>query len=288
MNNNSKNRVKNLNLSTIQQLVTNLNEGYIDNSLFISMNNSNYGNQILSIDQPYLLGEGRVMRIVSGKASAFINLEHQHLEPQMCFIIPPNSIFEIKQLSEDFKLQVFSFRELPNHIKLDHFSGFRLTDFEWEIADSYFNLIWQESQCKPINMYVIKQLQLAFLARLEEYYKTSETAVSMQKNSVQLQLFRQFLEIISQYGTQEHFISFYADKIGVSPNYLGTVVKAVSGSTCAELINRNLIMHAKIMLKYSDDPAWMISDALNFPNPSEFSKFFKREAGITPLSYRKS
>lgn len=288
MNNVSNSKVKNLDLSTIQKLVTNLNDEYVDNSLFISMNYSNYGNRALSIGQPYLLGEGRVMRIISGSASAFINLEHQNLEPQMCFIIPPHSIFEIKELSENFQLQVFSFNELPKNSKLDHFSGFKLTDFEWRISDNYFNLIWQESQCKPINMYVIKQLQLAFLARLEEYYNTSETAVFMQKNSVQLQLFRQFLEVIDQYGTQEHFISFYANKIGISPNYLGTVVKSVSGSTCSELINRNLIMHAKIMLKYSDNPAWMISDALNFPNPSEFSKFFKRKTGMTPLSYRNS
>lgn len=288
MNNNSNNRVKNLNLSTIQQLVTSLDDEYVDNSLFISMNYSNYGSHIVSIGQPYLLGEGRIMRIISGNASAFINLEYQHLEPQMCFIIPPQSIFEIKQISENFKFQVFSFSELPKHSELNHFSGFKLTDSEWKISDSYFNLIWQESQCKPINMYVIKQLQLAFLTRLEEYYNTSETGVFMQKNSVQLQLFHQFLEIINQYGTQEHFISFYADRIGVSPNYLGTVVKKVSGATCADFIKQNLIMHAKIMLKHSDDSAWMISDKLNFPNPSEFSKFFKREVGMTPLSYRKS
>lgn len=288
MNNNSNNKVKNLDLSTIQQLVTNFNDGYIDNSLFISMNYSNYGSKVLSIGQPYLLGEGRVMRIISGNASAFINLEYQHLEPQMCFIISPHSIFEIEQLSKDFQVQVFSFSELPKHSKLDRFSCFRLSDLEWEISDNYFNLIWQESQCKPINMYVIKKLQLAFLARLEEYYKNSETAVFMQKNSVQSQLFHQFLENIYKYGIKEHFISFYADKIGISPNYLGTVVKSISGSTCSELINRNLVMHAKIMLKYSDDPAYIISDKLNFPNPSEFSKFFKRETGMTPLSYRKS
>lgn len=288
MNNNSNNRIKNLDLSIIQQLVTNFNDKYIDNSLFISMNYSNYGSHVLSIGQPYLLGEGRVMRIISGNASAFINLEYQNLEPQMCFIIPPHSIFEIEQLSEDFNLQVFSFSEFPKHSKLDHFSSFKLTDSEWKISDSYFNLIWQESQCKPINTYVIKQLQLAFLTRLEEHYNTSETAVFMQKNGIQLQFFHQFLEIIKQYGTQEHFISFYANKIGVTPNYLGSVVKKVSGSTCAELIKRNLVMQAKIMLKYSDNPVWMISEILNFSNPSEFSKFFKHETSMTPLNYRKS
>ena len=32
----------------------------------------------------------------------------------------------------------------------------------------------------------------------------------------------------------------------------------------------------------------VIADKLNFPNPSFFCKFFKREVGITPMEYRNS
>jgi len=31
-----------------------------------------------------------------------------------------------------------------------------------------------------------------------------------------------------------------------------------------------------------------IADRLHFPNPSFFSKFFKRETGMTPAEYRQS
>lgn len=94
----------------------------------------------------------------------------------------------------------------------------------------------------------------------------------------QLKVYLRFMELINRYGTKE---------IGISPNHLGYIIRTVSNATCAELINRNLLMQAKVMLKYSDQPAWEISDNLGFSNPSAFSKFFKREAGITPLSYRK-
>ena len=33
-------------------------------------------------------------------------------------------------------------------------------------------------------------------------------------------------------------------------------------------------------------PVWQIAETLNFPNPSFFSKFFKREAGMTPNEFR--
>lgn len=281
------NTVKNLNLTTIQEMAARFDDGYVDSSLFISMDYSNCGNRFLSTGQPYLLGEGRVLRIISGNASAFINLEHRRLEPQMCFVVPPHSVFEIERLSEDFQLQVFSFSEFPKVIELHRFFGFRLADSQWQLSDHYFNLIWQESQSKPLNMFIIHHLQFALLARLEEYYHSSEEAVFGRQDHAQLKIFLRFMELINEYGTREHFIGFYANEIGISPNYLGNIVKTISNTTSAELINRNLIMRAKVMLKYSDKPAWEISDELNFPNPSAFSKFFKREVGMTPLSYRK-
>ena len=51
-------------------------------------------------------------------------------------------------------------------------------------------------------------------------------------------------------------------------------------------IHRHIIQQAKLQLKYSDLPVWQIAESLNFPNPSFFSKFFKREAGMTPNEFR--
>ena len=51
-------------------------------------------------------------------------------------------------------------------------------------------------------------------------------------------------------------------------------------------VYRHIIQQAKLQLKYSDLPVWQIAEAQNFPNPSFFSKFFKRETGMTPAEYR--
>ena len=50
--------------------------------------------------------------------------------------------------------------------------------------------------------------------------------------------------------------------------------------------NSCIIQQAKLQLKYSDLPVWLIAESLNFPNPSFFSKFFKREAGMTPNEFK--
>lgn len=285
---NKSSTVKDLNLTTIQEMAANSDHGYVDGSLFISMDYANYGNRFLSAGQPYLLGEGRILRIISGHAQAFINLEHRCLEPRMCFVVPPHSVFEIERQSSDFQLQVLSFNEHPEEYELHRFFGLRLSESEWQVIDQYFKLIWQESQAKPPNMIIIHHLQYALLARLEEYYRSSEDAVPGHQDNARLKIFLRFMELVNIYGAKEHFIGFYAREMGISPNHLGYIIKSISSATCAELINRNLLMQAKVMLRYSDQPVWEISDNLGFPNPSAFSKFFKREAGMTPLSYRKA
>lgn len=281
-------RLQNLNLTTIQDMAQEFDNGYADNRLFIAMDFSSFGDRFLVTGQPYLLGEGRIMRILSGSASAFINLEHHLFSPNMCVIAPPHSVVEIEKRSSDFQMQAFSFTQLPEEEELRRCISLQLTPSDWQLTDSYFHLIWQESKCSPLNMYVIRHLQSALLARLLEKSRSSENLILARQNTAQLKLFHRFSRLLDQYGAREHAVRFYADSLGITPNYLGSVIKSVSGMSTLDWISRNLIMRAKIMLKYSDLPVWEIAEELNFPNPSTFSKYFRRETGMTPLGYRKA
>ena len=89
-----------------------------------------------------------------------------------------------------------------------------------------------------------------------------------------------------EHAAREHAIAFYADRLCLTPNHLGSVIREVSGQTVMQWIHRHIIQQAKLQLKYSDLPVWQIAESLNFPNPSFFSKFFKRETGMTPAEYR--
>lgn len=278
--------VKRLDLGEIQKMAESLDGWYADGGLFISMDYKKCGSRFLRAGQPYILGEGRVMRILSGEALAFINLEYRRLEPGMCFVVPPHSVFEIESLSSDFQLQVFSFCEIQGEERWNRCEGIRLEEREWQLAGRYFSLIWEESCRAPVNMPAIRHLQSALLARLEEYCAGSEARMFRQQNNGRLRIFRRFTELIGQYGAREHHIGFYAGEIGLSPNYLGAVVKAECGSTGAELINRSLVIRAKIMLKYSEQTVGEIAEELNFSTPSAFCKFFRRETGRTPFGYR--
>ena len=119
------------------------------------------------------------------------------------------------------------------------------------------------------------------------YLKDTTLDTSIRQMPRSREIFERFITFVNAFGRREHDISFYADKMCITPRYLGTAVKAASGITAKEWIDRAVVTNAKIMLKYGDGQIAGISDSLNFANTSFFCKFFKRLTDMTPMEYRK-
>ena len=81
-------------------------------------------------------------------------------------------------------------------------------------------------------------------------------------------------------------MSFYAKQLNITPKYLSSVVKEVSGKTAARWIDESVILEAKALLKYSGMSIQEIAYHLNFSTQSFFGKYFKRYVGMSPLAYR--
>ncbi|MES2478500.1 MAG: helix-turn-helix transcriptional regulator [Bacteroidota bacterium] len=78
----------------------------------------------------------------------------------------------------------------------------------------------------------------------------------------------------------------YADRLAIHVNHLNKVLKEQTGKTTTEFISGRLAQEAKILLKQTD---WNISEvayALGFEEVAHFSNFFKRQAGISPMTFR--
>ncbi|MCC8088400.1 MAG: helix-turn-helix domain-containing protein [Rikenellaceae bacterium] len=99
-------------------------------------------------------------------------------------------------------------------------------------------------------------------------------------------IFEQFNNLIFQHHRDSRSVSFYAEKLYITPKHLSFVVKEVSGKTAAEWIDTHVILESMSLLKFSDMTVKQISNFLNFPNQSFFSKFFKRHTGMSPSDYK--
>jgi len=82
-------------------------------------------------------------------------------------------------------------------------------------------------------------------------------------------------------------VSYYAQKLFVSPKYLTTVIKEESGKTAGEWIDEMVLLEAKILLQNKELTIAQVADKLNFKDQSTFGKFFKNLTSQSPLDYRK-
>ena len=109
-----------------------------------------------------------------------------------------------------------------------------------------------------------------------------------EKSGRQQELYTQFIEEVRQSYTKERSISYYADRLCVTPKYLSQIVRKVSGRFAGDWITDYVILEAKALLKSRKYTIQQIADRLNFANQSFFGKYFKQHTGLSPMRYRRS
>ena len=123
------------------------------------------------------------------------------------------------------------------------------------------------------------------------FYIITELNMREQKNTVKLGrgevIFEEFMELVRQYSKQERNVRFYARRLNITPKYLSTVSKDVSGKTAARLIDEAVILEAKSLLRYSGMSIQEIAYHLNFSTQSFFGKYFKQHTGNSPSRFKR-
>ena len=100
------------------------------------------------------------------------------------------------------------------------------------------------------------------------------------------QIFHDFLTLLEQNFMQERSISFYAGRMCLTPKYLSTIIKDVSGKHGMQWIDEYVTLEAKALLRNSNLTVKEVSDQLHFPSQSMFGRFFKKMTGYSPKQYK--
>ncbi|MFB9064544.1 helix-turn-helix domain-containing protein [Flavobacterium branchiarum] len=90
-----------------------------------------------------------------------------------------------------------------------------------------------------------------------------------------------------KYYKEERSITFYADKMNLTPKYLTTAIRKQTKKSISEWITEAVITYSKSVLKTTDKSILEITDLLHFSDISLFCRYFKRYTNMTPTEYRK-
>ena len=82
-------------------------------------------------------------------------------------------------------------------------------------------------------------------------------------------------------------VKYFADKVFLSPNYFGDLIKKETGKSAQEYIQTRMIDLAKEMIAGTEKTVNQIAYELGFQYSQHFNRIFKKNVGYTPGEYRK-
>jgi len=86
----------------------------------------------------------------------------------------------------------------------------------------------------------------------------------------------------------EREVSYYAQRLNVTPKYLSATIKRVTGQSVTSYIDRHTVPILKEMLNDERLSLSQIADCMNFSSLSYFSRYCTKHLGKTPSEYRAS
>ena len=243
---------------------------------------------------PFIINDFRMGMITRGHARIRVNLVEKDLEPGMFLFVGPGTILHPISYTDDLEIYgIGLFDDFPMPQKPSAFNG-QVRDFQIQASESdiatvrhIIDTIWHVVHQPDYNRQTVSSLVAAMMHLYDGAYRQHADKLQASQSREQT-IFDRFIQLVNQHCAEQHQISYYADRMCLTERYLGTVIRQASGTTAKEWIDRALIEHIKIELKHSEKSIAQISEEMSFPNPSFFSKYFKRLAGHTPLEYRQS
>ncbi len=246
---------------------------------------------------PFVINDHRLGIIISGEADVNFNLQDRHLTSGTLVYIGPGTIIIPKRLSPDlriFGIGLFANFSVPfaqGHLP-SAFNG-QVRDFQLHVSDEdvaiakqILDTIWQTVHAA--SDYHRPTVAALVAAQMHHYDHLFHQQADQQTccRSREQTLFDRFISLVTRHCAEHHQIGYYAERMCVSEHYLSAVVRQASGTTAKDWIDRALITHIKIELRHTDKPAAQIANEMHFPNPSFFSRYFRRLTGMTPREYK--
>jgi AraC family transcriptional regulator, transcriptional activator of pobA len=191
--------------------------------------------------------------------------------------------------TEQFIENLLSLQSIQQQFPFLDYGGvpfFQLTDNEAQEIEMLIFRIDNEikNRLPGIKQSIQLYINLILIAANRSYQRQQlARKVDPKKDST---IVTRFKKLVGQHFITRRQVSDYAILLNVTANHLNKIIKAQTGKTAGSFIEEMILMEAKALLRHTELTIAEIAYQLNFSDPSYFNKFFKKEAGLTPLAYR--
>ena len=246
----------------------------------------------------FIIGVG-----TEGETSVSFNLHEFKLKKDSIFIFTPKNVLQVNSqqyfkadviaISPDFmrRINIDIKNMMPLFLKFVENPALTLTPEESRSMRGMIAQIERETRGPETHfsfdivsgliaatIYKVGDIMYHYLAEHPEGQNNSHNRAE--------EYFKQFTHLLGEHFREERSVGFYARQLCITPKYLTTLIKRISGQSVSEWIDNYVILEAKTLLKYSTLSIQEIAYYLNFPNQSFFGSYFKRNTGMSPSQYK--
>ncbi|MEG1499041.1 MAG: helix-turn-helix domain-containing protein [Bacteroidales bacterium] len=181
------------------------------------------------------------------------------------------------------------------HFEIAHFPVMKLNSEQFNHLEQLFKLAQdkdKENQISAENTsafstQILRFLVLSFCYEIYNLFSHNKNTAQTFKYTQKEELMFKFLNVAKKNIINERKITYYAEQLSVTPQYLASVLKELSGLTTNQWVHVLITSKAKHLLVKENLTIQEIANELKFPNQSTFGKLFKNQTGMSPIQFRK-
>ncbi|MDR2282014.1 MAG: helix-turn-helix domain-containing protein [Sphingobacterium sp.] len=250
------------------------------------------------MDYPLKLSYTTILICLQGAAQLTVNFRTYTLHPNDILVLAEDYITLVEHVSSDFKiffclidrsLAADVAYDLPNQLFqfLHQYPKSEQQLIEAELVQMWiYQINYIKENPGPYQHTLLRNhLQNIFLAIAAKM--PSESQNTPHKYSRKEMLCWKFWDLVVKHSAQERNVAFYADKLSITPYYLAQITKSFLNDSPKGLIDRQVILMIKGLLRTTDLPIKAIADQLNFEDTSYMARYFKKQTTMTLTEYRK-
>lgn len=156
---------------------------------------------------------------------------------------------------------------------------------ETEAVAHIMSFLYNEYLARKEFSHDIVRLQLSMLMLLSERIMNQRNMDDYLQQE-EYKRTRIFKRLIEEHYMELKSVSKYAEFMCISHKSLIACVSKTAGKTPKQLLNERIMLKAKRLLVYCSWSVKEIGAHFGFDEETNFTKFFKQQAGVTPMEYR--
>lgn len=258
------------------------------------------GNRQFKVTYPHRHDFYEMLFITKGSGIYTIDFQEYTIEPNKIFFVSPAQVHAIRY-SDDVDGFIFLFtsefylfnkqdrnklQELPFFNRLSGQMPPLLLENDESVSflrNLFMQACTEQQNSDADSADVIGALLDIILVFCKRNYPVAAVEDKLLKGR---QLLLNFYKLVEKNHRQNLTVKSYASMLHITPSHLNETVKKHTGKTATEIIDEKTVLEIKRMLVHTDLNVNEIAAEFNFTDQSYFSKFFKKNVGESPQSFR--